>query len=84
MTVWDQREELVATESEERLRLRAFQIWQSKGSPEGCDVECWLEAEREMQPEGSEPAAAKDAGSGDNIKGPATVGRRTKQPAKSG
>ena len=31
-----------------RVRLRAYLIWEREGSPEGREVEHWLQAEREI------------------------------------
>src|SRR5579871_5114961 len=33
------------------VSLRAYEIWERKGRPHGRDMECWLEAEREIQAE---------------------------------
>jgi hypothetical protein len=43
--------EMTAAELEKRqlLRERAHEIWIERGSPEGRDVEFWLEAERELE-----------------------------------
>lgn len=35
----------------EMIARRAHDIWASRGCPEGCDVEHWLEAEREIAAE---------------------------------
>jgi hypothetical protein len=34
--------------SEKDIAARAVKIWKEKGSPKGCDVEIWLEAERQL------------------------------------
>ncbi len=46
--------EMTAAELEKRqlLRERAHEIWIERGSPEGRDVEFWLEAERELEGKG--------------------------------
>ncbi|MDR3441176.1 DUF2934 domain-containing protein [Telmatospirillum sp.] len=36
---------------QERIRNRAFEIWQSEGCPEGRDVEHWQRAEEELTAE---------------------------------
>jgi transcription initiation factor TFIIIB Brf1 subunit/transcription initiation factor TFIIB len=43
--------EMTAAELEKRhhVRERAHEIWVERGRPEGCDVECWLAAERELE-----------------------------------
>lgn len=35
-------------EIEDRVRERAFELWETEGRPEGRDVEHWLDAEREL------------------------------------
>lgn len=32
----------------EQIRLRAYEIWQAEGNPEGKDFEHWLQAEAEL------------------------------------
>ena len=39
----------MADEMIEKLRNRAYQIWESKERPHGRDLEHWLEAERELE-----------------------------------
>ncbi len=39
----------MADHSEERVRRRAFQLWEEHGRPEGYDEEFWLQAERELK-----------------------------------
>jgi len=36
----------------ERIRLRAHQLWEAEGSPEGREMDFWLQAEREVDSEG--------------------------------
>jgi DUF2934 family protein len=36
------------TELEEQIRLRAYQLYKTRGSGDGHDVEDWLEAEAEI------------------------------------
>ena len=43
-----------------RVRLRAYLIWEREGSPEGREVEHWLQAEREIA--NGEDAAGLKAG----------------------
>lgn len=31
-----------------QIEQRAYEIWQSEGRPEGCDVDHWLRAEAEI------------------------------------
>jgi hypothetical protein len=35
--------------TEEQIRVRAHQLWELVGCPEGRDHEFWLEAERELK-----------------------------------
>jgi hypothetical protein len=38
-----------ALERRHDIRERAHKIWREQGRPEGCDVEFWLQAERELE-----------------------------------
>jgi hypothetical protein len=38
---------------EERIRLRAYQIWEEEGRPAGRDVEHWIRAVLELARDGS-------------------------------
>jgi hypothetical protein len=49
----------VSDDRDARLRIRAYEIWQERGSPDGRAVEHWLEAERQLR--GEEPARSSDA-----------------------
>ncbi|MTJ79831.1 MAG: DUF2934 domain-containing protein [Telmatospirillum sp.] len=42
---------------QDRIRSRAFEIWQAEGCPEGRDVEHWLKAEEEVSSNGRHAAA---------------------------
>jgi hypothetical protein len=46
--------------SEDRIRIRAFEIWLHNGCRDGCDVEDWLQAEEQLRTEGA--AAPRSAG----------------------
>jgi hypothetical protein len=39
---------------ENRIRERAHSLWQSQGSPPNKELECWLQAEREINHEDSQ------------------------------
>ena len=39
-------------EKRHRIRERAYEVWIDLGRPEGCAVECWLAAERELDDPG--------------------------------
>ncbi|MCZ0961207.1 DUF2934 domain-containing protein [Paracoccus benzoatiresistens] len=45
---------------QERIRLRAHEIWESEGRPEGRDADHWSRAEEELrnQLEGDQPSGA--------------------------
>lgn len=50
----------------ERIRERAYDIWDRNHRPEGFDVEFWLMAERELKAEAAvEAPARRDDGSAD-------------------
>lgn len=44
----------------EQITQRAYEIYLKRGCPEGCDLEHWLEAERQLSAE-AEPAAKETA-----------------------
>lgn len=46
------------TELEEKIRLRAYQIYENRGHENGHDVEDWLQAEAELIPERTRTVAA--------------------------
>jgi hypothetical protein len=50
----------MADERIDQLRIRAYQIWERKGRPQGRDLEHWLEAERELEAEDRKPRAKKE------------------------
>ncbi len=66
----------------EEITGHAEKIWQDKGSPTGCDVEIWLEAERQLTAKASHLHTAP-------IPGNATLAEQKKKarnpqtPAKS-
>lgn len=35
----------------DKIAMRAYEKWCQRGRPQGVDVQCWLEAERELQAE---------------------------------
>jgi len=48
---------------EERIKARAYEIWQREGSPEGRENDHWKEAEQELDAEntGAGSALSEDA-----------------------
>jgi len=51
----------MSADLEERIRERAYAIWQEAGCPQGCDQDHWLRAERELAAT-AKPAAKRRAG----------------------
>jgi hypothetical protein len=43
------QQRLAARRSKEKIRTRAWELWEQNGRPVGRDVEFWLQAERELQ-----------------------------------
>jgi hypothetical protein len=37
--------------TKEQIAALAYAIWQDRGCPEGADIDCWFEAERELKGE---------------------------------
>ncbi len=35
----------------DKISMRAYEKWCQRGRPQGADVQCWLEAEKELQAE---------------------------------
>ncbi len=78
------------TDIHDKVRRRAFEIWEAEGRPEGRDVEHWLRAEAECaavpaKAVAAEPAkAARTAKSGAAAKpAAAKATRRAKAPDKA-
>ena len=44
------------TAIEERIRSRAYELWESEGRPEGREVDHWLRAAQELAAEQERPA----------------------------
>ena len=52
--------EASTSDLDDKVRRRAFELWQQHGSREGYESEFWLHAERELKGEGDgEGASAK-------------------------
>lgn len=45
--------------SDAEISLRAYQIWEAEGKPDGKDFEHWLRAKAELVPATAKPAAKK-------------------------
>lgn len=58
-------------EREERIRQRAYEIWESEGRPEGAHDEHWLRAVKEIDGQG--PASAENGASGKKPRKPPGV-----------
>jgi hypothetical protein len=51
------------TEAEhEKLRERAYRLWEEAGRPEGRDAEFWERARREIEEEGGDRSPGPDPG----------------------
>ncbi|TPE51656.1 DUF2934 domain-containing protein [Amaricoccus solimangrovi] len=60
-------------ELEDRVRSRAYAIWEEEGRPEGADLDHWLRAVLELQAEeAGGPASGAQAGGG-HTNDPVTV-----------
>ena len=49
---------------DERIRERAYQLWEAEGKPEGQDFDLWLRARDEVETapeEGDSPAGGKES-----------------------
>ena len=53
----------VSDNLENRIKQRAFELWQEHGGREGYESEFWLHAERELKGEGDAKGASANAGS---------------------
>ncbi len=72
---------------EERLRERAYALWEAEGRPEGREVEHWSMAERELTEAEARPATTLKGASSAEGKPPArspTARRRRGGDAKTG
>ena len=47
-TAVEQREGLLCPTHEEEIRNRAYEIYLQRGAQPGCELEDWLQAEREL------------------------------------
>lgn len=47
--------------NEDRIRDRAYSLWDRAGRPEGHDKEFWRQAERQLGDEGALDVSAEDA-----------------------
>ncbi len=54
----------MSTERTERIRQRAYELWETQGRPEGRDLEHWEQARLEIEAEGSsdDGTAAENTG----------------------
>ena len=46
--------------SKDRIAQRAYEIWETKGRPDGKDMECWLEAENQVRGNGRTASNGKN------------------------
>jgi hypothetical protein len=54
-------EENMQTTREDKVRLRAYQIWEEEGRPEGEDIVHWYRADSEIEPERQQTQAELDS-----------------------
>lgn len=62
---------------EEKIRRRAFEIWERNGRPEGGDADHWLAAEREIDEEfGNDADQVPEMSGGPETAEPGTIDQR--------
>ena len=69
----------MSSDKEERIKQRAYQIWEQEGRPHGADLRHWLKAFEEVAAEHASEHKAKDAGA---ASGRARKTRAKEEPAK--
>ena len=52
---------MTSTDIYERIRQRAYSLWERDGRPHGRQIDHWLQAERELAEPARRPKAAKAA-----------------------
>jgi hypothetical protein len=50
------------TPTHDEIARQAYELWQNRGCPDGCDAEIWLEAERQLRGDGRAAFVARVAG----------------------
>jgi hypothetical protein len=50
VTAAEEREDLLYSSREQEIRNRAYGIYLQRGGQPGCELEDWLQAERELTP----------------------------------
>jgi hypothetical protein len=75
-SVWRQKENVMSSEKEDRIRTRAYQIWDRQGRTDGQHEEHWTQASRELESEDTGPAgaSAKPTTADDPTRGTASSG----------
>ena len=71
---------------EDRIRQRAYRIWEDEGCPDGRDREHWDRAEREIDDKPAEAPYSDGTGAekpATNIESPKPISERTARPAGS-
>jgi hypothetical protein len=61
--VWERAD--MANDKQEKIRRRAYEIWESEGRPEGAHLRHWLQAKEELS-EGEEHETLQDLLDGDD------------------
>jgi hypothetical protein len=52
-----------STPTQEQIARRAYEIFTERGQPEGCDLEHWLEAEKQLRTAGQAKSTAQTSAS---------------------
>jgi hypothetical protein len=50
------------TPTHDAIARHAYEIWQNRGCPDGCDTEIWFEAERQLRGDGQAALTERVAG----------------------
>ena len=69
---------------DDRIRIRAYEIWQREGRPEGRHEQHWIEATREIDEDAAERLREADRRQGDvgYNRSTSAVGRSPREPSK--
>jgi hypothetical protein len=69
----------MASDKEERIKQRAYQIWEEEGRPHGADLRHWLKAFEEIA---AQHASAGKSDDGTRASGRTRKARTKEEPAK--
>lgn len=68
------------TDREDRIRARAYELWEASGKPSGSETDHWAQAEREIDAQDGAASPQDRAQPGDTVNPAAT--KRKRAPAK--